>query len=185
MNLLRTATRRALLLERLVFVEKHLLNQKNWLAKSIPACNYAEKTYTRKVFRPAIGDNDVVEIEEQEVVDKRKTESEIYLERKKEIHQNKKKVRKLTRVDKMILVFVGKFENMKDVPDQLTFKTLEKKQEADAEVKHLMLGSVFKYGYFFEYASFFMTFSLLGYALYYYNKQKESAETSTSKNADS
>lgn len=188
MSLLSMTSRNIYLIKRITKLRNlPLVNQtKNWQITSV--CNYAERVYTKKVFQPALGDNEAVEIKEQIVVDKKKTESDLYLEKRKEMNLNKKKVRKLTKIDKMILVFIGKFKNIKDVPDQLTFKTLEKRKELDGEIKHLMLGSVFKYGYFFEYASFFLTFSILGYALYNYKKKSkpqevESASTTVEKNS--
>lgn len=175
------------------FYFKHL--QKNWRflreikgCNSIPStspCNIlhmstskipSEAARTVKVFQPALKDSEFAKVETEE--------RKAHLREKEQTIPNFQRVRTLGRLDKFLLVSIGKYKKISDVPDKIVVGDLKRKKEVDEEMRHLFLGSIFKYLYFFEYASFFITFIILGFSLYWYNNYKKLSGTANEESTD-
>lgn len=132
-----------------------------------------EAVRTVKVFQPALSDSEFAKVEtEERKVPHREEEPPM---------PRYQRVRTLGKLDKLLLVKIGKYKKLSDVPDKIIVGDLKRKKEVDEEMRHLFLGSVFKYLYFFEYASFFITFVILGYSLYWYNNYKKLSDDTSEK----
>jgi len=98
-------------------------------------------------------------------------------EKLKELRQEKKesavKVKKLNWIDKRILVYMGKYKSIEDVPDQVHFKSDQVSKEDMDAVKAQLQDKGFKYFMSAEYVLTFVcvTVCTLAYVLYYKNEK--------------
>lgn len=133
----------------------------------------SKEVCTRKVFEPAFGETETSTVKEEKVTFKRKTPEEIFEQIKDE-----RKVRKLTLFDKVLLVFLGKYKRIQDVPNEITFMPGELNKLEMSNVRDEALEKGFKAVKMFELTSFFLTFGILIFAvsLYASHSKKQSTE---------
>ena len=102
-------------------------------------------------------------------------------ERIKEIRHAKKqslvKTRKLNWLDKRILVSMGKYKSLQDVPDELTYKTGDMTDKNMAAVKAQIQDKGFKYFMSTEYVLTFVCVVLCTTAYVFYLKDKKNEGT--------
>lgn len=157
-------------------LHRALLIKKNMRTVGMP--NYSQRVYKKTVFQPAFGKDEQASAREEVIIDDRKTLDDAH----EEVKAEKKKIRKLNAIDKYILVRLGKYKSVKDVPDKLVYSDTAKKEAATAVTRNELLGSVFRYAYIFEYSSLILTLAIFAlvynwYKKYGVEKSEESQET--------
>nr|CAB3244318.1 VGLUT vesicular glutamate transporter [Phallusia mammillata] len=137
-----------------------------------------DKELTIKRFKPSL-DTKAGEVVTETIEQPAVNVVQRMREERKAEKENKLKTRKLNWLDKRILVRLGKYKRIEDVPDKIVYKSIKAGQEAKNEVRSFLTEKTFRTVMFTDYMLTICCAGLLLLVYFVYSNSKSSENSET------